>query len=71
MQSGRAIINTKIPVSENSLDEGYSIFSLEGQLYRINFNYEDQIGLTFPDIVNSLVKVRPVQKTITVYEPMP
>jgi len=46
----------------------YGVFKLKGKVYRAEYSYYSYEGSDYSDILGTLKEVKPVQKTITVYE---
>ena len=46
----------------------YGVFELKGKVYRAEYSYYSYNGHDYDDILRTLKEVKPVQKTITVYE---
>jgi hypothetical protein len=58
----------KIEVSERENENMVVIFKIEDKYFRINGTYDSWDGTRFYDILNNFYEVKPVQKTITVFE---
>lgn len=53
---------------EGGAEYCYGVFSLNGKIYRADYSYYSYNGYEYDYIMGSLREVKPVQKTITVYE---
>ena len=53
---------------EGGAEYCYSVFKLLGKIFRGEYSYYSHDGYHFEDIFQTLKEVKPVQKTITVYE---
>lgn len=53
---------------EGGAEYCYGVFELKGKVYRAEYSYYSHHGHDFDDILETLKEVKPVQKTITVWE---
>lgn len=53
---------------EGGAEYCFGIFKLNGKIYRAEYSYYSHHGHEYDDIINTVREVKPVQKTITVYE---
>ena len=53
---------------EGGAEYCYGVFKLQGKIYRAEYTYYSHEGYEYGGIADTLREVKPVQKTITVYE---
>lgn len=46
----------------------HNVFSLKGKLYSVTYTYESHWGTDYDGIISTIKEVKPIEKTITVYE---
>lgn len=46
----------------------YTVFELDGKIYKGEYSYYSYHGHNFDELLDSIHEVKPVQKTVTVYE---
>lgn len=53
---------------EGGSEDCYGIFEFDGRIYRAHYSYYSYHGHEYGGILNTLREVKPVEKTVTVYE---
>ena len=53
---------------EGGTEYVYGVFRLQGKIYKADWRYDSHHGYDYNDIARTVKEVKPVQKTITVYE---
>jgi len=53
---------------EGGAEYCYGVFKLQGKIYRAEYSYYSHNGYEYDGISDTLREVKPIQKTITVYE---
>lgn len=67
MECLMSILN-KMEAGEGGSEYCYGVFKLDDKIYKAEYSYYSYHGNEYDDIAYSLREVRPVEKTITVYE---
>ncbi len=55
---------------EGGAEYCYGVFKLDGKSYKAEWSYYSYEGCNFDEIFDTLKEVKPVEKIITVYEPI-